>query len=237
MKPAIIMMSRVPQAGKTKTRLMPMLTGEECAIFQLACLMDICGTVAATDACGYIFYTGSRRELLQNSGLLGNFPAAAVESYRNSLSKMSMLPQRGEELGQRMASACRQILAKHDRVVVIGTDIPGLSGKILSEAFRQLESADLVIGPAADGGYYLLGMKQTCPDVFTDIHWGSGSVFNETMAAIGRSGLSCARLPVQKDIDTWEDLLDFYRSGSGNAVMEQLFSYRWAAAAVYRIGE
>ena len=223
---AVVIMSKVPRAGKTKTRLMPNLTGEACASFHRACLMDICALIDAAGVPGYLFYDGDK-EALCRGRLLEDIAFSAAQRYRNHLARLTLLPQRGENLGGRMADACREVLAKHQQVVIIGADLPDLSAALLEEAFHQLASHDLVIGPAADGGYYLIGMKNCCPEIFTGIHWGEASVFAETMAAVRLSGLSSAELAEKNDIDTWADLLAYYRNGEADPAVRQLVSHQW----------
>jgi uncharacterized protein len=93
------------------------------------------------------------------------------------------------------------------RVVVIGTDIPDLGPKELEEAYRALDSSDVVVGPAADGGYYLLGTSTLIPALFEDIPWSTHEVFARTMRNAALLGLSVHLLDTLSDIDTPQDLL------------------------------
>jgi glycosyltransferase A (GT-A) superfamily protein (DUF2064 family) len=96
----------------------------------------------------------------------------------------------------------------YKRVVLIGSDIPDLPMKYIEEAFQSLKRMDAVIGPAYDGGYYLIGFKDKTfsPQVFEGIAWGTTSVFDETMKKLNRFGRAVHTLPWQRDIDTAEDL-------------------------------
>ncbi len=97
------------------------------------------------------------------------------------------------------------------RMVVIGTDCPDITGGILGAAFDALRRNDLVLGPATDGGYYLIGIRRTAgakavPDVFRDIDWGTDGVFEATLAKVEKLALSCVLLAVLDDVDRPEDL-------------------------------
>jgi len=94
----------------------------------------------------------------------------------------------------------------HDSAVIVGSDCPDLSESIASTAFRKLAEADVVLGPAADGGYYLIGLKAPRPVLFEGIVWGSGSVFDSTVGVASEHGLSVATLPMLRDVDRPEDL-------------------------------
>ena len=117
--------------------------------------------------------------------------------------------QEGEDLGERMMNAFKKVFDLGcKKVCIIGSDCYELQTEILNEAFEKLGTTDVVIGPASDGGYYLLGMKQIHNDLFTGKDWGTSSVFDDTMDTITKAGLSFAELAVLNDIDTIEDLLD-----------------------------
>ena len=111
-------------------------------------------------------------------------------------------------LGERMEQAFRQAFeAGAKKVVIIGSDCPELTGEMLQRAFDQLDEADYVLGPAPDGGYYLLGMKELESSVFHDIEWSTETVRAQTLEKIQAAGKSYALLPVLSDVDTEEDWL------------------------------
>lgn len=113
--------------------------------------------------------------------------------------------QQGSDLGARMAHALGQALAGAERAVLIGSDIPGLTADILAQAFDLLEGHDFVLGPAADGGYYLIGMRQPAAAVFEGIIWSTPTVLQATLERIQALGGSCSFLPTLSDIDTAAD--------------------------------
>jgi rSAM/selenodomain-associated transferase 1 len=116
--------------------------------------------------------------------------------------------QEGENLGERMINAFKKVFDLGcKKVCIIGSDCYELQTEILVEAFKKLQIDDVVIGPASDGGYYLLGVKQLNEDLLAQKQWGTSSVLDDTMASIKEAGLSYAELAVLNDIDTIDDLL------------------------------
>ena len=146
MKRALICFTRPPAPGRTKTRLMPLLSGDACAALHTAFLRDIAAVCGRVDADLYVAYApegdwGILREL---------FPAA-----------LDLFPQDGEGLGERMHRALSRVLALgYDACVLIGSDLPELTEGHLAAAFAALEEADASLGPTEDGGYYLVGLKK-----------------------------------------------------------------------------
>ena len=111
------------------------------------------------------------------------------------------------DLGQKMHAAFEHAFAQEaGAVVIIGTDCPALTTDHLTAAFQALATHDLVLGPAADGGYYLLGMKQLQASLFRDKQWSTADVLAATLADAARLGLRVAQLPVLRDVDTAADL-------------------------------
>lgn len=118
--------------------------------------------------------------------------------------------QGGKDLGSRLTAAARRIFqAGPARLIIIGTDCPQLEPGMLQNAFEQLKRHDLVLGPAKDGGYYLIGMCQERPEIFEGISWSTSRVLEQTKAQATRLGLSVGYLPQLTDIDIFADLLAF----------------------------
>ena len=138
------------------------------------------------------------------------FPKNAQKPIKNWLGReYRYLPQNGKDLGERMRNGFIDGFAMgYKRVVLIGSDIPDLPMKYIEEAFKSLKEMDAVIGPAFDGGYYLIGFNQSTfsPQVFEGIAWGTKTVFDETMKKLKRLRRVVHTLPYQRDIDTVEDL-------------------------------
>jgi len=192
----IIVMTRYPEPGKAKTRLIPAL-GPEGASELHTCLVQhtlkTVGQFAGRNGCGLeVQYAGGTLEKMQH--LFG--------------SNLRYRPQRGELLGDRIISAVDAAFLEGCRqVVVIGTDCPQLQAEHLEAAFSSLQQTDVSIGPAADGGYYLIGMREPCPALFENISWGSDRVFQETLRNLRQTKKTVTQLPVLSDIDFPEDLV------------------------------
>ncbi len=212
MRPAIILMSKVPRAGYTKTRLMERLSGRACAAFHSACLLDLAQTVEQTGLPAYLYYTG---------GSPWEFPSS------EAMDKLIKRPQLGQDLGERMYNAALEVLTQHDYLIFIGADLPSLSLITLKEAIRQLDLFDTVVGPAEDGGYYLLGIKQAYLELFSDIDWGTPQVKEATLAKIKSIGLSVSLLETARDIDTWNDLVEFFKGSLITKQFRELQSFRF----------
>lgn len=111
------------------------------------------------------------------------------------------------DLGERMSTAFAAAFATGaGRVAIIGTDCPGLRASHLTQAFAALETADVVLGPATDGGYYLLALRQPQPALFANKTWSTASVLIDTLADARTLGLRVALLPELRDVDNAEDL-------------------------------
>ncbi len=114
--------------------------------------------------------------------------------------------QEGQDLGERMAHAfARSFESGMDKVVLIGTDCPTLQSQHLNEAFEALSNSDLVLGPATDGGYYLIGMKRRADYLFEGITWSTAQVLSQTLALASQRGLRTTLLSELSDVDTQED--------------------------------
>ncbi len=113
--------------------------------------------------------------------------------------------QTGADLGARMSNAFKVALIHNKKVVIIGSDCPLLQADHLAVAFAKLEEYPFVIGPALDGGYYLLGMRQFSPEVFEHIEWSTDAVFSATLENIKALGQTCFQLPPLPDVDTEAD--------------------------------
>ena len=125
--------------------------------------------------------------------------------------------QTSGDLGRRMATAFAEAFRSGAlRVAVIGTDCPAITPELLAEAFQRLETADLVLGPATDGGYYLIALRRPVPELFVDIPWGSPRVLEQTLQRAQRLSLSVALLKTLSDVDRPEDVVHWERVGRAN---------------------
>ena len=135
--------------------------------------------------------------------------------YYNSISygdgwveqEFEKLLQADGNLGERMIEAFRTAFAAGtERVIIIGSDCFDITPEIIELAYQKLNNADVVIGPANDGGYYLIGMKKLYVDLFQEIEWSTASVFKDTVLKVKTAGCTYETLPTLIDIDTEEDL-------------------------------
>lgn len=115
--------------------------------------------------------------------------------------------QKGDDLGLRMQHAFKKAFAdNYQKVVIIGSDCSALTSELIEQSFEALDNHQAVIGPARDGGYYLLGMTNFFPSLFEDKSWSTSSVFEQTIQQFEELNLSYKQLPVLNDIDTEADL-------------------------------
>jgi uncharacterized protein len=188
----LIVFGRYPVPGKTKTRLIPLLGAARAADFQRVLAERTVRTDRAFVA-------------RQGIALEACFEGCNEKQLRRWLgSGLIFSTQCAGDLGQRMETALREAFQEGcHRVVLHGTDIPGLTVSHLEEAFEALREKDLVLGPSTDGGYWLIGLKQHA-DLFRGLEWGTSTVFAKTVAAAHRVNLSFHVLRPLTDMDTSE---------------------------------
>lgn len=194
-KECLILFTRYPEPGKTKTRLIPALGAEGAATLQRQMteqkLAEVNQIQAFYPLSVEVHFAGGNEQLMQE--WLGSSLV-----YRR---------QSEGDIGDRMASAFQlSFAAGMNAVVVIGTDCPDLNAPLMAEAFQLLRQHDLVLGPALDGGYYLIGLRRLIPELFTGIPWSTAEVLQQTITIAKRLGLTVAKLPLLSDIDRPEDL-------------------------------
>jgi rSAM/selenodomain-associated transferase 1 len=122
--------------------------------------------------------------------------------------------QKGGSLGERLESAFAELLFGGALAAIVGADCPDLSAAHLEAAFAQLEHRDLVLGPALDGGYWLIALRAPAPELFRGIEWSSAAVLDQTLARASALGLSLARLETLTDLDTPADLASWIARAS-----------------------
>jgi rSAM/selenodomain-associated transferase 1 len=195
----LLLFTRYPEAGKTKTRLIPELGEGGAALLQkrlterVAIQADLLSQRSGIKT--VVHYTGGSRE--QMTSWLE--PTVCVE-------------QKGADLGQRMRAAFEQTFAGGAKaVVLIGSDIPDITTDLLQQAFTSLLSKEVVIGPSQDGGYYLIGLtddkaSRLLPLLFEEMQWSTGGLFATTTNRLEKSGYDVAVLPTLRDIDLPADL-------------------------------
>ncbi|PIN74859.1 hypothetical protein COV18_05565 [Candidatus Woesearchaeota archaeon CG10_big_fil_rev_8_21_14_0_10_37_12] len=192
MKQCILFYVKYPKKGYVKTRLAKNFGEEETLKLYRCFVEDMMLTLEHVQSDIRICFTPEdKKKAFQK--WLGNHHSFFV--------------QKGKDLGERLKNSFIEAFnAKYDRVIVLGSDSPDLPAEMVTEAFEKLETHDVVIGPAEDGGYYLLGFKkeQFTHGVFDNISWSTKKVFQETINKLKRKNV-CV-LPTWTDIDTLDDL-------------------------------
>ncbi len=196
----LIIFTRYPTAGRVKTRLIPAIGAAAAA--NLHCQMTEHTVRQARAWLTSVRAAGADAAITICSD--GGEPPLVAEWLGADLDYQSQV---GGDLGSRMERAIADALAVGaDRVVLIGTDCPGLSASILGEAFDRLQSADLVLGGASDGGYYLIGMCRRYRALFVGIDWSTERVLAQTIAISQQLQLAIGYVPTLSDVDRPEDL-------------------------------
>lgn len=190
---ALTVMTKAPQAGQVKTRLVPLLTPDEAAELNKCFLRDISAAISSAvankEACGIAAY----------------MPVGAEATYADILpADFNLLPQRGVNFGERLYFAAEDLLrCGFDSVCLINSDSPTLPARNFSEAIRilKMQGDRIVLGPCDDGGYYLIGLKKPHRELFEQIDWSTERVFEQTRARARESGLEVELLAYGYDID------------------------------------
>ena len=202
----LIIMSRAPVSGRTKTRLIPALGPDGARDFHVACLNDLLQMAE-----GWLVKMQGKG--IQVTPHLAITPPESQEAFRAAGVRWPepfiIQNQQGEKLGERMAQAITEVLGEGQPdtgVLLIGSDLPLLGERHLDWAARSLDTADVVLGPTMDGGYYLVGMNRFHPSLFAIGDWGGATVLDRTLEAARAEGLRTALLSRLPDVDTGEDL-------------------------------
>jgi uncharacterized protein len=211
-------MAKASVPGTVKTRLVPPLTYEEAAELNTCCLTDVAANVMAAAA------------QVRIQGFAAYDPLGCERFFHDLLPDgFKLLPPKEPTIGRSLFHAAQDLLAAGYRsVCLINADSPTLPTAILVEAVRRLQEPGdrVVLGPAADGGYYLIGLKQFHRRLFEEIDWSTEQVYRQTLVRAGEIGLATASLPEWYDIDDGETL----------ALLAGEVCMSWDAAIPYRDG-
>lgn len=194
MSACLTVMAKQPLRGKVKTRIAAVLGADQAAELYRCALQDTLAlALSIADVARVLSYappTGTSRRY---------FEQVAAD--------FALIPQEGATLGKRISGILGPLLKNYSSVVLIGSDSPDLPAEFITRAFEILRgTADVVLGPANDGGYYLLGMRSMQPILFERIHWSTAVVAQQTRARAAEAGLNMADLPPWHDLDTVADL-------------------------------
>ncbi len=185
---------KYPESGKVKTRLAKDIGFHEAAAsYKLIAEKVFRNTLPSR---------GEYERIIHYS------PGHLKERFETWLTGERLIPQRGEEIGEIMDDALKSLFdIGASEAVIAGADVPDLNKDIIEQAFKTIDQVDIVIGPATDGGYYLIGMKSPRPEMFRNISWSTNRVLKETVSVIEKLGLTYRTTVTLSDVDTMEDLL------------------------------
>jgi rSAM/selenodomain-associated transferase 1 len=194
----LLVFARLPELGKVKTRLAAEVGEARALAVYEAMLRDLLANI------------GTSTPDLQIEVMWPPTEGANGDSLRRAFAPHAVAMQTGSGLGDRLSMALSERFFFHrtETIVVIGVDDPSLPRELIEHAFALLDSCEYVLGPAADGGYYLIGCRALSydPSVFEGIDWGTPTVLAATLARIAQLEGTVALLPMRRDIDTAADL-------------------------------
>lgn len=200
LRPGIFIMMKYPEAGKVKSRLAEAIGAEAAASLYRTFIQDILTTVQS----------------LNTPFHLAVYPPESLEQFTQWLGpSYRYYSQQGTNLGERLQNGFTMMFKQqYHLVIALASDCPDLPVEILRTAVFTLQTHKVVIGPAPDGGYYLIGFSSEFPfaNIFQDISWGTATVFQETFAKIDAKPTQIHVLPEWPDIDTKEGLQEFYKN-------------------------
>ncbi len=214
---ALLVFTKTPVPGTVKTRLLSVLDAQQAAAIhaELLCFtLEVARRAAVSTV--ELWCTPTRRHpLLQ--GLARRFA-------------VTLQTQSGADLGERMDAAMTRTLASHRQVLLVGSDCVDLSPEDINLALEQLAAgSEVALGPALDGGYYLIGLSKPQRRLFEGIDWGTDRVLQQTRARVAQLGLSLFELPPRRDLDRPEDLRYFRpHAPTGEVIARQAGFLPWA---------
>ncbi|MCB9523298.1 MAG: TIGR04282 family arsenosugar biosynthesis glycosyltransferase [Myxococcales bacterium] len=183
--------AKAPVPGEVKRRLQPPLSAVEAAALHEAFVRDVVARELRPGRAVTVWRAGD-----PHHGLWRDLRALGVP----------VVAQDGVDLGRRMAHALHTGLHAGEKVVLIGTDTPSLPAEVTERAFAALDEVPVVLGPACDGGYYLIGVRGAVPDAFTGVAWGSARVLAQTLSRLDAQAVPWALVDFWYDVDRPADL-------------------------------
>lgn len=223
---ALVIFAKAPIPGQVKTRLCPPLTPDEAATLHGSLVLD---TLERTK-------TAVAKLKLPADRFLACSPSSALVFFKimEERQAVKLIDQEGKDLGEKMHRTFETLFARgYNRVMIVGTDVPSLPLEHYSLALQLLETHEVVLGPAFDGGYYLIGLKVPQPALFQNVPWSTDQVLAVTRERAAGMGVSIGLLPQWRDTDTVDDLHALIEASSLDAKKpkhEQSFSSRTVGA-------
>lgn len=205
-KTVIVIFIRNPEPGRVKTRLAQAIGNEKACDLYQAMVSDILQNTRKAGFPVFLFHDGNDEPLLPLPWIR--------ESQR-------VVRQEGSDLGQRMSAAFELLFCEgFERVVLTGSDVPGIDADLIRTAVNALAANDVVVAPSFDGGYSLIGISKSGfrKELFRAIEWSSPTVLESTMERCRECGISSHLLEYRMDIDTMDDLMNYAANRSAHAV-------------------
>jgi rSAM/selenodomain-associated transferase 1 len=194
----LIIFMKAPRMGTVKTRLQPQLSAEQSLALYMAMGEDLVAR----------FRNSSDFDLQIHFWP----PDAGREMQRWLGANLHYIPQNEGNLGSKMHLAFVYVFDQgYRKAVIIGSDLPALTGVHIRNAFQYLEKHDVVLGPTDDGGYYLIGLRASSPELFENVKWSSGEVWQQTLENLRKNGLHLAQLRQETDVDTFAEVIDLWK--------------------------
>ena len=236
---ALAVMTKAPQAGRVKTRLVPPLTPDEaaelnkCFLRDTAAAISVCcsGGLRSPNAVSARLHPGAHRAPLQCSAIAVYTPIGAESAYTDILpTNFSLLPQRGDEFGERLYFAVEDLFkCGFASVCLIDSDSPTVPAEDFAEAVELVSTSEdrVVLGPSDDGGYYLIGVKKPHGELFEQIDWSTERVLNQTIERAAEIGLEIKLLPTGYDVDDGASLHRLCNELLLNTRQNDVAPYTW----------
>jgi rSAM/selenodomain-associated transferase 1 len=200
MKAVLVIVAKEPVPGKVKTRLYSHLGAQQTSELYRLFIQDMVEEMS---------------KLYEHALAIAYTPEAAEPAFKTMIDQpIQLFPQQGADLGQRLSNVFQKMFDEgYEQVHIINSDSPDLPHRLVKQSILLLSKprTELVLGPCADGGYYLVGLRRSMPALFNQIPWSTDQVLRITLEKARRLGLQWALLGPWYDIDTFDDLLRFLR--------------------------
>lgn len=194
MSACLVVIAKQPESGKVKTRIAAALGDDRAAELYRCALHDTLNLARSVERVDHVLSYAPPTE-------------DGRRYFAQVAAEFTLIPQQGATFGERLGGTFSRLLANHSSVVLIGSDSPDLPAQLIDRAFAVLDSeADVCLGPADDGGYYLLGMRAMQPTLFEQIDWSTEVVSSQTRQRAADAQLQLVDLPTWHDLDTVGDL-------------------------------
>ncbi len=217
----LLVFARLPELGRVKSRIAATVGEVKALAAYEAMLGDLQLSI------------GESTEDTEIEILWAPTPEANGATLQRAFGHRATAMQTGATLGDRLSMAFSERFFFHrtEKIIAIGVDDPSLSRELIDQAFGLLDSCEWVLGPATDGGYYLIGCRAAAFDVsvFDGIEWGSDTVLTKTLEKIGAMQRTVAQLPHRSDLDRSEDLQQYAAVAPPGALRDLLKEWGWAS--------